>query len=165
MKDIFSYEGSDDEAVVRVNLPVASCVDDEEKLTVSFSEDGRLEIKAGADMKRKLAVRIPEWARENFPEAENGYIYCGRLRADETVAFNLPMKLRRITAASDSSFYNLAWGPYLLAAISDAADFIHADITKLAEITDGDRGEFTDGEICYKPLYRVDEEHYHIYFR
>ncbi len=165
MKDIFSYEGCDDEAVVRVNLPVASFADDEEKLTVTFSEDGRLEVKAGADMKRKLAVRIPEWARENFPEAENGYIYCGRLRADETVAFNLPMKLRRITAASDSSFYNLAWGPYLLAAISDAADFIHADITKLAEITDGDRGEFTDGEICYKPLYRVDEEHYHIYFR
>ena len=165
MKDIFSYEGSDDEAVVRVNLPVASFADDEEKLTVTFSEDGRLEVKAGADMKRKLAVRIPEWARENFPEAENGYIYCGRLRADETVAFNLPMKLRRITAASDSSFYNLAWGPYLLAAISDSGDFIHADISKLEEKTDGDRGEFTDGEICYKPLYRVDEEHYHIYFR
>ena len=164
MKDIFSYEGSGDEAVVRVNLPVASCVDDEEKLTVSFSEDGRLEIKAGADMKRKLAVRIPAWAREDYPEAEDSYIYCGRLKAGGTAAFDLPMKLRR-TAASDSSYYNLAWGPYLLAAISDSGDFIHADITKLTEKTDGDRGEFTDGELCYKPLYRIDKEHYHVYFR
>jgi hypothetical protein len=74
------------------------------------------------------------------------------------------MKLRR-TAASDSSYYNLAWGPYLLAAISDSGDFIHADISKLEEKTDGDRGEFTDGELCYKPLYRIDKEHYHVYFR
>ena len=165
MKDIFSYEGSGDEAVVRVNLPVSSSVDDEEKLKVTFTEDGRLEVEAVADMKRKLAVRIPAWARESFPEAEDGYIYCGRLRAGETAAFDLPMKLRRIPAASDSSYYNLAWGPYLLAAISGAADLIHADITKLTEKTDGERGTFTDGETCYEPLYRIDKEHYHVYFR
>ena len=57
------------------------------------------------------------------------------------------------------------FGPYLLAAISDDTDFIHPDISKFAEKTDGERGEFTDGEICYKPLYRIDNEHYHVYFR
>lgn len=165
MKDIFSYEGSGNEAVVRVNLPVSSFVDDEEKLTVSFTENGRLEVKAGADMKKKLAVRIPAWAREDFPEAADGYVYCGRLKEGESVAFDLPMKLRRIPAASDSRYYNLAWGPYLLAALSDDTDFIHPDVSELTENTDTDMGSFTDGRICCVPLYRVDREHYHIYYR
>ena len=165
MKDIFSYDGSGDEAVVRVNLPIASYVDDEEKLTAAFSEDGRLEIKTGADMTRKLAVRIPAWARESFPEAEDGYVYCGRLKAGESVAFDFPMKLRRIPAASDKSYYNLAWGPYLLAAISDDTDFIHADLAKISPKTDEEKGVFTDGKNDYKPLYLIDKEHYHVYFR
>ncbi len=165
MTDIFSYEGEGEDSVIRVDLPVPSVLDGDEKLTVMFSGSGRLAVRADADMTRKLAVRIPAWARENFPDAKDGYVYCGRLKAGETAAFDLPVKLRRIEAASDHSFYNLAWGPYLLAAISDDTDLIHADISKIIEKTDGEVGEFTDGEICYKPLYRIDKEHYHVYFR
>lgn len=165
MADIYSYEGEEDDSLVRVNLPVPSVLDDEEKLTVMMSDGGRLIIKACADMKRKLAVRIPAWARAEFPEAEDGYIYCGRLKAGETAAFDLPMKLRKITAASDDRYSCLAWGPYLLAAVSDSREFIHAEVEKLSEKTDGNRGIFTDGKTVFVPLYRVDKEKYHIYFR
>ena len=165
MKDIFSYEGSGDDAVIRVDLPIASCVDDEEKLTVSFSEDGRLEIEAGADMTRKLAVRIPTWAREDFPEAESGYICCGRLKAGETAAFDLPMKLRMMPAASDNSYYSIEWGPYLLAAVSDRKDYLSPRVSEVDEDVSGGQHVFSAGDIRLMPLYRVDEENYHVYFR
>ncbi len=165
MTDIYSYEGEGEGSVLRVDLPVPSVLDDADKLTVTVSEEGRLAIKADADMTVELAVRIPAWARADFPEAKDGYVYCGRLRAGETAAFDLPMKLRTVAAASDSTYFSLARGPYLLAAVSDSGEFMHADITKLSEKADGDRGSFTDGEICYEPLYRIDREPYHIYFR
>jgi DUF1680 family protein len=165
MADIYSYEGEGDDSLVRVNIPVPSTLDDEEKLKVMISDSGRFIIKACADMKRKLAVRIPAWARAEFPEAEDGYINCGRLKAGETAAFDLPMKLRKITAASDDRYSCLAWGPYLLAAVSDSREFIHAEVEKLSEKTDGNRGIFTDGKTVFVPLYRVDKEKYHIYFR
>lgn len=160
--DIYSFEGEGDDAVVRVDLPVSSSLDGEEKLTVRFSDDGRLEIRADADMKRELAVRIPEWARDSFPEAEYGYMHCGRLKAGESVVFDLPMELRRL-AASDSRYYCLAWGPYILAALSDSEEFLQPDITRMHRSSEG--GVFTDGEVRFVPLYMVDGEKYHIYFR
>ena len=135
MADIYSYE--DD--VVRVDLPVSSTLDDEEKLRVSFSEDGTLEISARADMKRKLAVRIPAWARNGFPEAEQGYLSFGRLKKNEVVTLRLPVDIREIPA-SDSRYYCIARGPYLLADVSD-------------------KGE------CLKPLFLIDKECYRVYFR
>lgn len=165
MADIYSYETGKKPDIVRVDLPVPSVLDDEEKLTVRTYPDGRLTVTANADMSRELAVRIPEWAREGSAEAGDGYLYFGKLKAGGTVLVELPMGLRRITASSDGRYYSIARGPYLLAAISDSQDFIHADISGLAEKKDGDRGIFTDGETVYKPLYRIDNENYHIYFR
>lgn len=165
MTYICSYEGSGEDSVLRVDLPIPSVIDDEEKLTVMASEDVRLTITAGADMKRELAVRIPAWARDSFPEAEDGYVYCGRLKAGEAVSFDLPLKLRVIPAASDSRYYNMAIGPYLLAALSDSKEFMHPDISGLSENADGAAFSFTDGSTCFEPLYRIDKENYHIYFR
>lgn len=134
MADIYSYE--DD--LVRVNLPVSSTLDDEEKLSVSFSEDCNLEISARADMKRELAVRIPAWARDGFPEAEQGYLSFGRLKKDEVVTLHLPSDTR-VIPASDSRYYCIARGPYLLADVSGV-------------------------EECLKPLFLIDKECYRVYF-
>jgi DUF1680 family protein len=121
-----------------VDLPVSSTLDDEEKLSVSFSEDGTLVISARADMKRELAVRIPAWARDGFPDADDGYVSLGRLKKDETVTLNLTADIREVSV-SDSRYYCIARGPYLMADVSG-------------------KGE------CLKPLYCIDEECYRIYF-
>jgi DUF1680 family protein len=134
MSDIYSYEDN----VVRVDLPVSSTLDDEEKLSVSFSEDGTLGISARADMKRELAVRIPAWARDGFPEADDGYVSFGRLKKDEVVTLHLPSDTR-VIPASDSRYYCIARGPYLLADVSG-------------------------GEECLKPLFLIDKECYRVYF-
>jgi DUF1680 family protein len=148
MSDIYSYEDKDGRSLIRVELPVSSVLDDEEKLTVRFDDDGRLAVHADADMKRELAVRIPEWARDEFAEAEDGYLYFGKLGAGEEVSIDLPMQMREITA-SDERYYSLACGPYLLAAVSDSEEYVdpYAEGTEL------------------KPLYMIDHEHYHIYFK
>ena len=165
MTDIYSYEGEGEDSLLRVDLPVPSVLDDKEKVTVSFAEDGRLAVRADADMSAELAVRIPAWARESFPEASDGYVNCGRLKTGESVSFDLPMRLRAMTSASDSDYYNLAWGPYLLAAVSEASEYMHPEVSAMSELPGEEKGTFTDGAAIYRPLYRIDKEKYHIYFR
>jgi hypothetical protein len=89
-------------------------------------------------MKRELAVRIPAWAREKFPDADNGYVSFGRLKKDEVVTLRLPVDIREIPA-SDSRYYCIARGPYLLADVSGR-------------------------EECLKPLFLIDKECYRVYF-
>ena len=88
----------------------------------------------------------------------------GRLKAGECVTIALPMELR-VIPASDSRYYNLAWGPYLLAALSDSNEFMHPELSELTEQKDAGCGVFTAGETRFVPLHRVDKEKYHIYYR
>ena len=135
MTDIYSYEGEGEDSLLRVDLPVPS------------------------------VLGIPAWARESFPEASDGYVNCGRPKTGESVSFDLPMRLRAMTSASDSDYYNLAWGPYLLAAVSEASEYMHPEVSAMSELPGEEKGTFTDGAAIYRPLYRIDKEKYHIYFR
>lgn len=165
MSDIFSYEGEGDDAVLRIELPVSSKLNDEEKIRVTFSDSGRLEVAADADMKRLLAVRIPAWARDSFPEARDGYVFCGRLKAGQAVELEMPMELRETADPSDGRYYCIMWGPYLLGAVSDSKEFLHPDAAKLTSEERGHGQVFMDGETVLKPLHCIDKENYHIYFR
>ena len=158
--DIFSYGTDQDGADVRVELPVPSVLDDKEKLTVTFDECSRLTVTADADMKAGLAVRIPAWARSSYPEAADGYMRFGPLKAGESASVNLPMELREIREASDEHYYSLAYGPYLLAAVSDSKELLSPEITEIK----ADGASFSDGNLTLMPLYRIDREHYHVYY-
>ena len=206
MSDIFSFERGAS-GLLRVELPVSSVLDGEEKVKVEFSDSGVLKVTALADMNRGLAVRIPEWACGRFsvvnenkaeiPEEtgsimhgnnENGYYICGSLRAGHSVTFVFPMELRTAEAHSSSddqgaSYLSIAWGPYLLAAISEQKEFLRikpCDISsgpviysvkrsagksaRDMEEPDHAKVTFSSCGIELKPLYMVDSEHYHIYF-
>lgn len=169
MTDVYSYEGEGEDAVLRIDLPVSSVLDDEEKLRIRFLESGDLTIVADAEMKRNLAVRIPSWTREDFPEAEDGYVFLGKLKEGQSIKLHLFMEPRRITAGSDSRYYNLAYGPYLMAAISDSGEFMHPDIETInAAMSEGDLYLMDSGSsdmVYYLPLYVIDKQHYHVYFR
>ena len=166
MTDIFSYEGEGEDAVVRVDLPVSSVLDDKEKIAVYLCENGQLIVRADQEMKRSLKVRIPAWARRRYPEAKDGYMDCGKLEAGESVTFDLGMDIRELTVLSDKHYYNLAWGPYLIAAVSDSKDLLHPRVSALAGAPDDGQGSLIDSEsgMQFKPLYRIDKDFYHIYF-
>lgn len=165
MRDIYSYEGEGEGGLLRVDLPVSSVLDGEEKVRIVFSDTGELTITADADMKRNLSVRIPAWAAGSFPEAMDGYVSCGRLSAGESVRLELPMDIRKADVPSDRTFFNLAYGPYLLAALSDSDDYIQPEPGN----TCGDPlcGCCTTGagKTLLKPLFKVDKEKYHVYFK
>ncbi|MBQ6388792.1 MAG: glycoside hydrolase family 127 protein [Mogibacterium sp.] len=169
MTQICSYEDPADDGtpgMLLVNLPVSCRLNGDEQITVSFTEDGKLTVRADCDMKRKLAVRVPAWCRDRFPQAVNGYLqYDTRLRAGESVTLELPMEVRQVPVESDQTYSCLAWGPYLLAAVTSGGEFISApDPDELREVPDKP-GEFTAGDNAFRPLYRIDEEAYHIYMK
>ena len=159
MTQIFSYEDDDD--ILRVNMPVPSVLDGEERITVTSPDGQVIEIRADRDMKRRLSVRMPSWADKYSADlpAEyhiaSGYLTLDRpLLRGEGVRISLPAELRKIEAASDPSFSYFARGPYIIAAVSGSDQYISAD-----EILQKKRG------IKLRPLYDIDGERYHIYFR
>ena len=176
MKDIFSIEGEGADGILRVDLPVSSRLDGDEKVTVRFTDDGLLTVTADAGMKRDLAVRLPEWAGSTFlcsmpdrlsdktPRNEGGYLICGRLRAGESVSVTFPMEIRKINQGRDSNYHSLAYGPYLLAAISDSEEYLSLTEGDICRCDAGRTDVFRAGNLLLKPLYSVDEEAFHVYF-
>ena len=164
MADIYSYSTGKEAAEVRVELPVSSVLDDDEKMTVTFEESGRFTVRADSDMKSELAVRIPAWARQKYAEAEDGYLYFGRMKAGEKAVIDLPMEVREVRDASDDQYYSLAYGPYLLAAVSDSESILSPDITGIKSENSDKELSFREEGLTLKPLYCIDGENYHVYF-
>ena len=210
MTDIFSY--CDEEGLLLINLPVSSQLRDEEAVSIRFSENGTLTVRADSDMKRRIAVRIPTWAGDpqtilsdmTAPDKASvctdpdgltgGYLILGRaLRTGEEITLRLPLTLRTVSIPSDPDYMCLAWGPYLLGALSasDTPLRLPAGILSGRDGSHGVQGvgspgrqagtasgEFTFEEkkigadrrisaekIRLIPLYRIDEEKYQVYFR
>ena len=182
MTQIYSFEEDNAGKLLRVNLPVPSSLKGQEHVTVEFSDEGMLTVRADADMKSRLAVRIPDWAgdephvtikaadgmaSDGPMHMEGRYLYIDRvLQEGEAVSIELPMNIIRNTSDSDPGYCTLKWGPYMLAAVSDSLGFIEAPDPGMLTPLQGEGGTvFTDGRLTYLPLYMVDHEHYHIYFR
>ena len=151
MRDIFSFG----DGLLRVELPVSARLDGDEHVTVRFTDDGRITVTAEEDMTRRVAVRVPEWA--DAEEDNDGYLTTDRcLRAGESVTFEFPVRTEKVPAESDDTYCYVRRGPYLLAAVSDETDFI-----ELPDRT----GNFSFDGRNFVPLYTIDGEPYHIYFR
>ena len=84
-------------------------------------------------------------------------------RAGDEIRIYFPMKLRVVEESSGADFVCLAFGPYLLAALSEEPDYIH--LPKLSAIErEGDSLNFRTGTLQFIPLAQVDQERYHVYF-
>ena len=154
MRDIYSYNSS----ILRVELPVSSHLTDPEDITLTYSDDGVLTVKANRTMKRALAIRIPDWAEGSFTpprilfkkiEYSGGYLILPEgLKDGEEIRLSLKSGVRKIFTGGSRGYFTLARGPYLLAEISDDKEI-----------------RSPSGEEDLVPLFSIDDEHYHIYFR
>lgn len=156
------YSVSEDS--LRINLPVSSRLAGDEDITLVFDECGVLTVTAGRDMDRELLIRIPEWAVQMRESSDNGWMHFGRLHKGDEIRLEFPMELREAYVSSDPAEVNLAWGPYLLAAVSDSAEMIKAPETGELRAC-GRPGDFEADGMLFRPLYRIDSEKYHVYFR
>lgn len=178
---------AEDAETVYVNLWIDSSLLDEQEneiFRLSGNGEGEFTLVCRKEMKKKLKLRIPEWAQEDFavsvngsveylirdlqpeksPQLSAGYLTLAACRAGDTVQLAMPMKLRILENSSDSSFVNLAWGPYLLAALSESREFFSAPPLESLQ-PDGTAGHFKADGIRYIPFCEVDQESYHIYFK
>ena len=173
MEDIYSY----DDEFVYVNLLIDSAVSGEAAIEQKcVVETGEVRIRCLKKMDKKLKIHIPSWSQEEFQaivngerlEAlalEKGYVCIPQLPAEDfEVVLKLSMKLHILENSSDNSLVSLAYGPYMLAALSDEEEFLPLpDLEKMQSI-DG-RGHFEVDGMKFVPFAEVDLEAYHVYFR
>ena len=160
-----------------VNLLIDSAVSGEAAIEQKcVVETGEVRIRCLKKMDKKLKIHIPSWSQEEFQvfvngerlEAlalEKGYVCIPKLPAEDfEVVLKLSTKLHILENSSDNSLVSLAYGPYMLAALSDEKEFLPLpDLEKMQSI-DG-RGHFEIDGMKFVPFAEVDLEAYHVYFR
>ncbi len=135
MQQIFSYHSEPDaeHEILRIELPISAILGGDEKLTLRFDVDGTFTITADADMKRRIAVRVPAWTKadeidyDGRPDAEfkDGYMtLTDTLTAGESVKMTVPVQVRINAVSSNPHYCYLSYGPYILAAMSDRKDLM-----------------------------------------
>ena len=166
----------EDDAFLYVNLLVDAALSGESALEVRTLEPGVVEILAPAGTKKGLKIHIPAWGREKLAVQVNGQplealrLEDGFLVLPDTlgpggqIVLRLPMELRQLENNSDRRYFNLAWGPYILAALDKRRTFFTAaSLGKVEKERDG--LSFRAGNVKLKPFPLVDQEAYHVYFR
>jgi DUF1680 family protein len=167
-----------------VNLYIASVLDtDNMKLELNWSMDNPeysfITIKTSG--KRTVCLRVPAWTRDNFTikvcqeeqtiaVSEDGYIRISRnWRAGDTIEVHMSYGFRIIPESDNSDLVSIAYGPFLLAAISDREDYLQCpeqvECLKADMIAQGLPLHFNWNGISCMPISEVDGERYHIYFR
>lgn len=164
-----------DENFVYINLLVDAALSGGTSLEVRTLSDGIIQVRAAQGLSKGLKVHVPAWAREKLTverngealvfQVENGFLVLPEpLGAGDRIVLRMPMELRQLENASDDSLVNLAWGPYILAALDEGKDFLTvAALDKIQQEREGPF--FRDGKRRLIAFPMVDQEACHVYFR
>lgn len=126
------------------------------------AEQGAAVIRADSEEPGAAVIRA-DFAEPGTAVLYGGYIELpGRLSAGDTVEIRLPMELRVLENRSDRSLVNLAFGPYILAELSEETHFLQ--VPDLSVVNRAAGLTFYAGTRKMIPLARVDREAYHIYY-
>lgn len=175
MEHIYAY----DESTLYINLLVDSVLSDEEGNGVlelqSADEAGVMEIHCLQAQEKALKLHIPAWGQKDFKASvngetvtdtriEEGYLTIEpKLQAGDVIRLKLPMEFRVLDNKSDTAFVNIAYGPYILAGLSDKKEFLAAPALEEIHMVDGEL-QFKAKGMKMIPLPEVDQEAYHVYF-
>lgn len=171
IENIYAY----DEENVYVNLLIASELSEDVSIRMEELSEDTVRIFCEGDMNKALQIHIPDWAQENFSVSVNGknvetkvrkgYFKVPNIcRAGDEIIIKMPLRLRILENNSEENFVNIAYGPYILAALSKEKEYLKApalgDIHEKEEVF-----HFEANGVEMIPLAFVDEEPYHVYFR
>ena len=148
----------------------------EASIEVDTSEtDGIVKVVCRNDMDKGLKIHIPSWAEDGLRAElngreisritlEDGYLCVGeQCRSDDEIVLHLPMQLRVVKNPSDCRFVNLAYGPYILAALSDVEEFFPLpDLEKIRPMKE--KLHFEVEGLEFVPFPEIDTQKYHVYF-
>jgi DUF1680 family protein len=174
-----------DEESLYVNLFVSSEIDDEEngiqieqKVHDPFSGSLELHIKKLA--KNSLKIRLPYWHKGavkvlvnqsdyNVKELTGYLIIEKQWKKGDKVSIQFSPTLRLEPTPDKKNIVSLAYGPYILAAISNQENYLELPINEenlheeFIRIRDTDHFMYEAQQIEFVPLAEVNHEHYHIY--
>ncbi|MEC0328090.1 glycoside hydrolase family 127 protein [Paenibacillus macerans] len=190
LENHFKYQESiyfHDQDNLFVNLYIPSTLSWKEKgITVSqkrnrgeFAETVQFFVDGGKVL--NIRFRIPEWAAERSitvkmndeivaaPRQEDGYIQIQKVWEHDKVELIFPYTLRLVSTPDDARIKSVLFGPYVLAAIHEGADFItwpyseEQFIGRMKKL-EGEMS-FTLGDMRFVPLYQIQDQRYHAYFK
>lgn len=144
----------------------------------SRSNPGNVRLYIRGEETFTLKIRCPYWCRGNYDVLVNngkviakcgadGYISIKRDRTVETVEIQFQCTLRTECAAGDESIRAWAYGPYVLAALSEQQSYLELGEEE-PEKAAGDELQFlTKGKkaLTWVPLSEVGHRKYHVYWK
>lgn len=190
LENMFRFEeqivkGTHDKAYVNLYLPCeAEACAGALALTIGGDLDEGYVIDVRRNADAEVLLRRPQWATgmevtlngapaAMHEAAEPGYVaFDAKLRAGDRIGVKLGAALRTIAAPDDPAVAALAWGPYVLAVLSEAQEFIEIPRGALEQagrqactLSDALRlvGELA-GAQCVR-LADLDDQRYHVYLR
>ena len=172
MEDIYM----DSQESVYINLYIPSVLKTD-KIHIEQTEETcgviRFTVRIYGD--KEAAFRVPGWTdgfeirigEEIYREAAaDGYIHIRRnWNQETTVIVREIYTMREIVSPDNRKFRSLAYGPYILAEVSEEEAFRPLpDLQKMRRTENGKCLEFTEGQRRFVPLAEIDHEKYHVYF-
>lgn len=177
----------EDDDALYVNLFVPSVVKDEDKglhvvQTVPEIFSGEVDLRIESLKRAQLKVRKPYWhhgevvvtvnqTRVEVVE-ENGYIVLSQpWNKGDQVNITFAPDLRLEFTPDQGDMASLAFGPYILAAVSEQKEFFQLPVngeslsSQFERITNTNRFIYKAGHIEFAPLAELNHEHYHLYVK
>jgi uncharacterized protein len=170
-----------------VNLFVPSALNDETKglqVVQSVPEmfSGEVEIHIETLTRTNLRVRIPYWHQGDITAfvnqtkvntvEENGYLVLShKWNKGDKVTMKFTPRLRLERTPDKPDIASLAFGPYILAAVSDQKDYFELSLNqgnlpeKFERVANSNRFIFKDLNLEFAPLAELNHEHYHLYIK
>lgn len=176
-----------DDKSLYVNLFVSSEIDDQEngiqieqKVHEPFS--GSLELRIKKLEKNSLKIRLPYWHKGTLKILVNqseynvkeldGYLEIEKhWTKGDKVSIQFSPTLRLEATPDKKNIVSIAYGPYILAAISNEERYLELPLNgenlheKFIRIGDTDHFMYEAEQIKFVPLAEVNHEHYHLYIK
>lgn len=173
MNDIYTKR----ENVLYVNLYIPSELKSEDLFIEQSEKDSEQFIfRIMTDIEKEICFRIPKWAKEYFVSIngnklfnckEDGYIHINKQwsKEDVIIVYFKP-ELRLIHSPDNFSYSSIAYGPYILAELSDENDFRSLpDVLSQEWKKSAGKLIFEIRDRIFIPLYAVNREKHHVYFK
>ena len=172
MEDIYMKN----ERCVYVNLYIPSIVETEEMAIRQEKQiDEKQSFRIRTAKECELAFRVPAWSKtcavavngERFTKAEpDGYIHVNRVwREEDEVSVELKYELRFVASKDEEHYVSVAYGPYILAEISEEEAYRQApELTCMKQTKKGNHLRFAENGREFMTLADISNEKYHAYF-
>ncbi|MCM3699520.1 beta-L-arabinofuranosidase domain-containing protein [Paenibacillus macerans] len=170
-----------------VNLFVSSELNDENKgvqVVQSVPEvfGGEIELHIESLARANLKVRKPYWhdgevkvfvnQAEVTAAEENGYIVLSqKWGKGDKITIKFAPRLRLEYMPDQADIASLAFGPYILAAVSEQKDYFELPVNegnlaeKFERVAGSNRFIYKDQQLEFAPLAELNHEHYHLYIK